>query len=151
MKKKIICFVLLVALTSFTSKIDIKKINGNWQIYEYYYDGKTKLNLELYPDCEKKEILNFNDSIIKNTTYSSFGTKCFKAINTCKYKIENTYSSHKKNWEYTISTNCKSFSKYLILIELNDTILKIGSKHNTISDEFDVIKTYKKIKKNNSK
>lgn len=148
MKKIVIYSLVLITLPSFTTKIkpkiDVKNIIGSWQLHEFYYNGKTKLNLELYADCEKKETIKFNDSIVKNITFSSFGIKCFKAVNSCKYKIESSYNRNKKDWEYRINTDCNAFSKNMIIIELNDSILKIGQRNNQYETTFNVIKSYKK-------
>jgi hypothetical protein len=52
MKKIVIASLALVTLLSFTAKtkpkIDVKKIIGSWQLNEFYFNGKTKLDLDLY-------------------------------------------------------------------------------------------------------
>ncbi|MEC4003633.1 lipocalin family protein [Flavobacterium sp. SUN052] len=151
MKITLIYFLILISFIKTTPKNDFQKIIGDWQLYEFYYDGKNKLNLEHYADCEKKETLQFKDSIYKNITYSSFGTKCFKEINTSKYKITNDYNSGKNEWEYIIKVRFKGQYLDLIIIELNDSILKIGTKNHPSLKDFNQIKTYKKTKKSNSK
>ena len=148
MKKIVIASLALATLLSFTTKLepkfDVKKIIGSWQLNEFYFNGKTKLDLDLYADCEKKETIKFNDSIVKNVTFTSFGPKCFKAINSCNYKIESSYNREKEDWEYRINTACKAFPKNMIIIELNDSILKIGQRNNQYETTFNAIKTYKK-------
>ena len=55
MKKIVIASLALVTLLGFTTKtkpkIDVKKIIGSWQLNEFYFNGKTKLDLDLYAYC----------------------------------------------------------------------------------------------------